>query len=169
LIEIKITNEQIKRAEEKSIEMGALEASITGGGGNIAGFLGEILFVDYFGGVVQNTYDYDVIIEGFKVDVKTKRTTVKPEKHYLATVADFNTKQKCDIYYFVRVDIEKKLGFLLGGLKKSEFYKNATFNKKGEIDPSSDRGWTFKADCYNIEISKLKQSKRSHSSMDQST
>lgn len=160
IIQVKITEDQIKLAEKKSKEMGALKESITKGEGNIAGFLGEILFVDYFGGVVENTYDYDVIINNTKVDVKTKRTTVPPEPHYLATVADFNTKQNCDIYYFVRVNIEEKKGYLLGGLTKKQFYKKSSFNKKGEIDPSSDFGWTFKADCYNIPISRLKQSKK---------
>ena len=43
-----------------------------------------------------------------------------------------------------------------GGRTKSKFFEEAKFFKAGEIDPSSNYGWTFRADCYNMEISKLK-------------
>jgi hypothetical protein len=159
LIEVSITNEQIDVAERKSKEMGIIRNSIRKGEGNFVGFLGEAIVSDYFGGIHANTYDYDVIIKDKKVDVKTKKTTVVPLPEYLCTVADFNTKQKCDYYYFVRINISTMKGYLLGGLTKNAFYKKAKFYKKGELDPISDLGWTFTADCYNVPISELKEHK----------
>ena len=46
-----------------------------------------------------------------------------------------------------------KQAWYLGKISKTDFYKNATFHKKGEVDP--DNNFTFKADCYNIAISQL--------------
>jgi hypothetical protein len=46
-----------------------------------------------------------------------------------------------------------KEAWYLGKISKVDFYKTATFHKKGDIDP--DNNFTFKADCYNIPISKL--------------
>lgn len=159
MIVVDILDEQIEQAQIKANEMGRIRNSIRKGEGNLIGFLGEILFAKHFAGEISNTYDYDVIINEKKIDVKTKATTVAPKLNYLATVADFNTKQKCDSYYFVRIDFENRLGYLLGGLTKESFYKKAIFHKQGDQDPDSNLGWTFKADCYNLEISKLKQPK----------
>ncbi len=160
MIVIDITDEQINLAKTKAEEMGRLRNSIRRGEGNVAGFLGEIIFAKHFNGTINNTYDYDVIVKGKKVDVKTKETTVIPEPYYFATVAGYNIKQKCDYYYFVRVNIKEKKAYLLGGLSKSGFYKEAIFYKEGDLDPTSNLGWTFRANCYNVEISKLKQSKK---------
>ncbi len=155
MIELDIDKALIKEAKQKSEEMGELRNSITEGEGNVIGFLGEILVANHFGGVIDNTYDYDIRVGNRKVDVKTKKTTVVPLSHYLCTVAAYNTIQECDSYYFVRIDITKKKGYLLGGLTKKGFFKKAKFYKEGEIDPDGN-GWTFKADCYNLPIWKLK-------------
>lgn len=160
MIIIDITTEQIQLAEKKAKELGELNNSITKGLGNIIGFLGEIIFAEYFNGTLANTYDYDVIVNDYKIDVKSKKTNYPPQENYLATVADFNTKQNCDYYYFVRIDLVNKKGYLLGGLSKKEFYKKSVFYKKDTLDPESTLGWTFKADCYNIRIGDLKQSKK---------
>lgn len=159
MIIVDITEEQISLAEQKAKELGKLRNSITKGEGNVVGILGEILVSEYFNGVIKNTYDYDVVINNKKVDVKTKKTTVEPEPHYLASVAAYNTKQQCDAYYFVRIDLVKKKGYLLGGLTKKKFFSKAIFYKLGEVDPTSPFGWTFTADCYNVPISKLKNPK----------
>lgn len=159
IIETKLTNQQIASAYRKAESLGSLRNSILGGAGNIIGYLGEEIFSHIFSGIIEDTFDYDVRINEFKIDVKTKETTVKPEDHYFATVADFNTKQNCDFYYFCRIDLKKKIGYLLGGLPKNEFYEQALFYREGDIDPTSKQGWKFRADCYNIEISKLKQPK----------
>ena len=106
----------------------------------------------------KDTYDYDVTYgDGTKVDVKTKERTVPPRENYNCTVADFNTKQKCDEYAFVSVLNDHSTAWYLGKISKKDFYKEAKFYKEGELDPDSppNAGFYFRADCYNIPISKL--------------
>ena len=111
MIEVEITEEMKKRAWAKSREMGVIKNSIMKGDGNIAGFLGEEIANVVIDGTINNTYDYDLVSqEGIKYDVKTKRCTSPPKPYYDCSVANFNTKQKCDRYVFVRIerDLEKK-------------------------------------------------------------
>ena len=134
-----------------------LKGSITNGQSNIYGALGEVIVYDYFKDkkyniIKQNTYDYDLIINGYKVDVKTKKTSVTPLSHYLCSISDFNTKQKCDYYFFLRVKIDFTKSYLLGYISKKDFYQYSFFKYKGDIDIN---GFIFKDNCYNIEIEKL--------------
>ena len=93
----------------KAMALGALNHSITKGQGNIAGLLGEELVLWFLPqSKEKNTYDYDVVYDGVKIDVKAKRTTVIPKPYFECSVADFNTKQKCDIYLFARILAEKE-------------------------------------------------------------
>ena len=75
MIEVKITNDMFLTAREKAVEVGKLNNSILNGGGNLAGFIGEQIVLNVLGGEWINTYEYDLIINGFKVDVKTKQTS----------------------------------------------------------------------------------------------
>lgn len=166
MIEVEITEEMKRRAWRKAREMGELNNSITKGDGNIAGFLGEEVANYVLGGAISNTYEYDIITQedlGDRVyyetwDVKTKRCTSPPKGHYDCSVAAFNTKQDCDNYVFVRV--ENKNGrwgraWVLGWYGKKQYFKDARFLKKGQIDP--DNNFKVKADCYNIQIKELKE------------
>lgn len=155
---VRINEKSIKLAKEKSLEMGELHNSIRAGKGNLIGFLGEILLAKEFGCDIVNTYDYDLICkQKFKIDVKTKECTSPPRPYYNCTVADFNTKQKCDIYAFVRIKSDLSMAWLLGWVRKETFYQKAKFFKKGQVDPQSDLRppFKFRADCYNIKISEL--------------
>ena len=157
---VEITQEQIERAK-KLYPFNELRGSITNGKSNLYGALGEIIVHDLCKGNGLNvdfnsTYDYDLIIDGYKVDVKTKRTTVKPKDNYLCSISSFNTKQKCNFYFFVRINENLKQGYLLGYKSKSKFFSESTFNKKGDVDVN---GWLFKDDCYNLKISQLNKFK----------
>lgn len=156
MIEVIPTKHQIAIAKRKSKEMGVLNNSITEGKGNIYGFLGELLVNACIKGKVKNTYDYDICKDNIKIDVKTKTCTSPPKPHYYCSVAAYNIRQKCDVYFFVRIMEDFSKAWILGGCSKDYFYKNAQLNKKGTIDESSDYKWKFKADCYNLPISKLK-------------
>ncbi len=153
----KVTPRAIELAKEKADEMGTLRNSITEGEGNLAGFIGEILFCNYLKGTQQNTYDYDIIKGGIKWDVKTKRCTSPPKNHYECSVAAFNTRQRCDNYCFVRIvynDDNWGDAYLLGWMPKEEYFEKAHFLRKGEIDPANN--FKVKADCYNLPISSLR-------------
>lgn len=156
MIEVKITEEMKKKAWRKSREMGEINNSITKGDGNIAGFLGEEVANFLIKGEVTNTYDYDIIKDGRKYDVKTKRCTSQPKNYYECSVAAFNTKQKCDEYVFVRIEnVKGKWGraWVLGCYPKDKYFEDAKFLKKGQKD--GDNGFLVKANCYNMPIKDL--------------
>lgn len=155
MITLPISKSQVNRAKVR-YSFGVLNGSITKGRSSIFGALGEILVIDYFANrnvVDEPTYDYDLIIDGYKIDVKTKRTTVDPRPDYLCSISTFNTRQQCDYYFFVRVNEEHTTGYLLGYIGKDEFYRLAEKRSKGDVDVN---GFIFKDDCYNIRIDKLK-------------
>ena len=156
MIEVEITGDMLVTARDKAAEMGRLHNSITRGSGNIAGFLGEAIGQIVMGGVLDNTYDHDLVLEdGTKVDVKTKQTSVKPLPEYDCSIANLNTKQACDYYAFVRVKNDFTKGWYLGVYKKEDYIKDATFMEKGQVDPSNK--YVVKSACYNIKISALKE------------
>lgn len=143
-------------ARDKAAEMGKLHNSIMNGAGNIAGFIGEEIARQVLGGVLNNTYDYDLTLDNGKtVDVKTKQTSVKPLETYDCSIAALNTKQKCDYYCFVRVKNNFTVGWYLGVYDKQQYMEDAVFMKKGDVDSSN--GYVVRSDCYNLKISKLKE------------
>ena len=159
MIKISISNEQIERA--KSLyPFDCLNNSITKGKSNLFGALGEVIVYDYFKGKktidFTSTYDYDMIIDKHKVDIKTKKTTVVPKEYYLCSISASNIKQNCDYYFFVRIKEDFKTGYLLGYINKDKFYQEAIFKTKGDLDINN---FIFKDDCYNLEISKLNKFK----------
>lgn len=150
MIEVDITPEISRIAETKAAEMGSLKNSITDGEGNYAGFLAEEAVKSYLGlplGTRENTFDYDFIYCGLKMEVKCKRTTVVPKPDYEASVAAYNTRQKCDYYVLTRAFLPHKI-FIMGYLTKEEYYKKARFLKEGTRD--GNNGFIVKKDCYNI-------------------
>ncbi len=157
MIEVKITEDMKKRAWAKSREMGVIKNSIMKGDGNIAGFLGEEVANVVIGGTINNTYDYDLVAQdGTKYDVKTKRCTSPPKPYYDCSVANFNTKQKCDRYVFVRIENKNKRwgrAWVLGWLTHDDYFKKARKLTKGQKDPSN--GFIVRADCHNVAISEL--------------
>lgn len=158
MIRLDINDDQIKRAKEL-YDFKRLNNSIMKGKSNIFGALGEILIYDRYKSVCEysGSYDHDLIIKDKKVDVKTKKTTVVPKPYYFCSIADFNTSQECDYYCFVRVEeayFITKRAWLLGWKEKNKFFEEAKFYREGDIDPT-DVEWTFRADCWNLEVSKL--------------
>jgi hypothetical protein len=156
--ELKATSDEIQRANDMASEMGVLRNSITGGGGSQAGFLAEIVVARHIGATQANTYDYDLVMpDGRTIDVKAKRTGVKPRDHYECSVAAYNTKQDCDYYAFCRVLNDMSTVWILGIIKKKDYYSRATKRLKGDKDPSNN--FTFKSDAYNLKISELNPSR----------
>ena len=156
MIEVVVTPTMLVEARDKAVEMGRLHNSIMNGAGNIAGFIGEAIAQQVLGGKLDNTYDYDLVLDNGKtVDVKTKQTSVKPLDTYDCSIAALNTKQKCDYYCFVRVKNNFSVGWYLGVYDKQQYMEDAVFMKKGQVDDSN--GYTVKSDCYNLKISMLKE------------
>jgi hypothetical protein len=156
MIEVVITGDMLVTARDKAAEMGKLRNSIISGAGNLAGFIGEAVAQQVMGGVLANTYDYDLILcNGKTVDVKTKQTSVKPLETYECSIAALNTKQGCDYYAFVRVKNDFSVGWFLGVYEKQQYMLDAKYLTRGTIDPSNS--YVVKSDCYNLPIHQLKE------------
>ena len=159
MIEVKITPELIQRARKKTATVGNLQGSITGSLSHGVGAIGEIIVADAIGADESNTYDYDLVRDGERIDVKTKRCNTRPFPHYDCSVAAHGTKQDCDSYVFVRILTDSSRAWILGSIPKQDFYTKATKHRRGDVDPAN--GFTFKADCYNLQISELSDVKKS--------
>ena len=153
--EIEIKKEWIEEAKIKSIEMGKLKNSITKGEGNVVGFLGEIVAANYIKAKIENTHDYDIVKNNLKIDVKTKKCSSKPKDHYECSISEYNTKQKCDIYLFVRILNDNSKAWLCGMIGKKDFFKRSKFYPKGFVDQSNNM--KFHCDTYNMKIKDLVQ------------
>ena len=159
MIKVPITSAMKRYATRNANRMGRIRNSITRGEGNVYGFLGEQIAQLVLGGEIVNkgknyNVDYDLVLEdGVTVEVKTKKTKFEPKDYYECSVADLNTKQKCDVYVFTRILKDMTKGWILGYLNKEDYFKKATFLKQGEIDPSNN--WKVSTDCYNLSINKL--------------
>ena len=156
--EISICPEDIQYAREKAIEMGRINNSITKGEGNIAGFLGEIIVSNLLTSVgiknkIHNTYNYDIVCNDITIDVKTKRTKMKPRDYYECSIAKTSTHQKCTHYVFTRILNDFSKAWILGWMEHTEYFKKARFLKKGDKD--GDNNFIVKADCYNVSIEDL--------------
>lgn len=154
MIKVVITDEMRYLANEKGKELGILKNSITRGSGNVIGFLGEIMVANYFDCNLDNSYQHDLKSpNGILLEVKTKKTKVKPRDYYEVSIAKFNIKQSCDYYVFCRVLQDQSVGWILGYDSPDVYKKTCKFLKKGEVDPYNN--YIVKADCYNKPINKL--------------
>lgn len=141
-------------ASNRAKELGILKNSISKGKGNVAGMLGEEIVLKVLGGKLKSSYDYDIILpDGSTTDVKTKLTTVKPLPKYSCSVSAYNIRQKCDSYTFVRVKKDLTVGWFLGSINKLDFFNEARFVEKGEIDPTNE--YKARTSCFNCPISVL--------------
>lgn len=157
MTKIDITKDHIAEAK-KLYEFGILNNSITEGEGNKAGALGEVVARNFLNAKQKNTFDYDIVLNNKKIDVKTKRYEPQftPNLGWNLNIPDFNIDQKCDYYLFIGMSGNYKVAYFYGYIEKENFYKIAKFHKKGELDPTSSFPFHFTADCYNILIQELK-------------
>jgi len=155
---IYITPEQIEEAKDL-YNFKCLKNSITNGESQVHGALGELIamqvlqlrenHVDYVG-----HYDYDLICNGKRIDVKTIKSNHEPKDNYNANISAFNHTQQTDYYLWCYVSLDMTYGYVIGYLEKDEFYKIAELKKKGEIDYGQ---WTFKSDTYTTKIKNIKK------------
>ncbi len=157
MIKIKPQELQILRAKNLAKKIPKLKNSIRKGKGNHIGVLGEILVADYFGWDMNETYDYDITTKHGKIDVKTKACGSEPQPHYYCSVAEYNIRQKCDVYVFVRIKKDFSMAWILRWIPKDQFFAKAEKKYKGQFDPTSPPHckFYFKANCYNLPIEKL--------------
>lgn len=145
----------ITDAFARARKLGTLMNSITSGQGNVAGYIGQALVAKHLDAQDIDDFQFDLIKDGVRFEVKTKRCTSKPRLDYDCSVSESNTSQQCDYYVFVRVMEDLSKAWILGKKTRKEYYQQSRFCMKGDKDTKSPLGWTFKSSCYNLAISEL--------------
>lgn len=162
-----------REAIKKSKALGSIRNSITSGGGNLAGYLGEIALARHLKAdnvscdEGSEKYNYDLVKNKKKIEVKTKRRTRDVEGHYEVSIAATSKHQKTDVYAFISITFKEKKGkgkgatyhgvksiWLCGYMPQDQYFEKAKYMKKGRIDPSN--GFVVHADMYNMPIKELK-------------
>ena len=164
MIVVSPSREQILYAEKMAEDLGKLNRSFMGGTRNVYGFLGEKIVYDLYKNFlnIENTYHYDLVYKKdgkkYKIDVKTKSTSVPPEPHFECSISTY-FKQECDLYVFTRIMKDFSLAYILGYITPEEYIKKSTLRKKGSLDPNSTVNYPFyfKEDALNLKISELRQ------------
>lgn len=153
MIVLNLTLRMIEAANVKAERLGKLRNSILSGAGNIAGYVGQdAILAIYSKARSTDTYDYDVSIGVSTFEVKTKQRTVKPRPTFECAVPLANPNQATDFYMFVSLwNFEK--AYLLGYIKRDEFFKLARIQRKGDLDQNN--GFVCKADCYSVKVNQL--------------
>ena len=169
MYEVAITEEDLVKARGR-YDFINLNNSITNGASQLYGAIGEVMILkfyknrlsslteDQFNSLIvdKSSYDWDLIINDKTIEVKTKKINFPPREEYIVSVACSNASQKCDYYYFAMVHDDCTKGWLLGFMRRKDFFNKATLCKKGEVDPlSKDNNYIVKADCYSLRISDI--------------
>ena len=113
---LKFNQLMVDEAVEKAKKLGSINNSITSGGGNLAGYLAEIALAEDLQcnnvscDEGNEKYNYDLIKNDLKIDVKTKRRTVDPRPSYEVSIAETSKHQKADTYAFISITFKEKRG-----------------------------------------------------------
>ena len=143
-----------ERAHYYAEDMGPLRNSIKQGAGNEGGFLGEeAVLMAYPRAKRDSTYDYDIDLCGFKIDVKTKETDYVPQSNFDVSIPILNTKQACDFYLWTVVSKKNQIAYILGYITKELFFKGSVFWERGQVDYVN--GFTEKVGSYKLKVADL--------------
>ena len=148
--------EQITKEINGSKKEGHLSGSILKGKGTLAGIVGELGFVEMFGGERADAHNNDVFYKDKKIEVKTKQTGVdRVQPDYEGTVKaktkgdnDLGDKQDCDYYAFMRYYEKANRLFFCGYMSKQDFE-----NKKRKIPvgkQDGNNGYVSHTDQWNV-------------------
>ena len=147
IVEVKFTDDMVARAKAKAKSLGSINNSIRKGKGNIVGYLGEEIVAHYMkADIISNDegtekYNYDLVKDGKKIEVKSKERTVPPKGYYDASVAETSRHQKTDIYVFTSIQCnggKPVRAWICGQKDAKEYFEQARFYAKGDIDPSNN-------------------------------
>jgi len=156
----KITSEQLERAKHRNT-FDVLKNSIKNGEGTYLGSVGEVVLIDYYKNKEvkfedgQN-YDYDFIINDYKIDVKTQSMKYKyePKPYFTCHIPNFNIKQDCDFYAFMFINLETNDAYCEGMIRKKDWKLVSKLKKQGEmgyVKPFATDTWI----CLISDLSKI--------------
>ena len=166
MIKVDLTNSLIEKAGAYS-KGKIYKRSMRGQGGTNIGTIGELVLIEYLENnglkVVDNrkrinATKYDLLVQGEKVEVKTKDRTVPPKPFYECSIPLYNhDHQKPKWFFFLslmRKGSSYEEAYILGGISYNEMEKEGVIINKGDVDLRN--GWICKESCINITIEKLK-------------
>ena len=145
--------------EAKVLAMSFKGTPLQGLRSKVTGMVVQVVARDLYGAEDVNGYDYDLLKDGHKIDVKGKKINVLPRPHYVVAVQERQREQECEWYLFGMINPDLKRGWLLGQAQK-EFYWNHP--KLVERHPG-DRlynGHITQMHCHELAIKYLKQMRK---------
>src|ERR1035438_1331717 len=110
---INITQDILEKATRRANEIPVLKNSIRNGDGRLIGCLGEECCHFYFKTSKESImadrslYNFDLIYNNKKIEVKSKQCYSVPRIDYDGTVYKYNLNQKTDYYLFTRILLNK--------------------------------------------------------------
>jgi hypothetical protein len=154
----KITPEQLEKAKHRNT-FGILKNSIKKGEGTYLGSVGEVVLIDYYKNKEvkfedKQNFDYDFIINDFKIDVKTQSMKYKPKPYFTCHIPNFNIKQDCDFYAFMFINLETNDAYCEGMIRKKDWKLVSKLKKQGEmghVKPFATDTWI----CLISDLSKI--------------
>jgi hypothetical protein len=152
MICIDINPEFIRKAAQRSIELGRLNGSYMDGQRNIVGFVAEEIYQSIFPDSIRdNNYDYDFKLKGKKIDIKARSITKPPHNACTFTFKSLKKNQDVDFYVFFFISIDFKKAWLLGYLRHDEL-SNFPYIQVGDVLSS---GVNAKQSGYNIKVTEF--------------
>lgn len=152
---------KISQAAREKAEAAAFgedfQGTITGKRGRLIGALGEELCLGIFPEATRvNNYDYDLLLDGSRIDVKTIEFSVDP-KHYKQMIGlSVNRAEQriapCDYYFFCGISKDLSYGLVYGFMYYRDFYESCIHKKIGD---SKAGGGVFKAECWQAWVPHL--------------
>ena len=171
LKKIKLSDEVLNKAKEYS-KGKKYKRSMRGEEGTNIGAIGEYVAKEYLEALGMDVLDnrdtesatkYDFLVNGKKVEVKTKDRTVPPKSFYECSVPLYNhSHQKPDWFVFLslhRVDTpymkssRYEDAYILGASTYEHIQEEGITVMKGEVDESN--GWMCRESCINLPIDRL--------------
>ena len=124
-----------------------------------AGCIGELACALYLGCDLEHNYEYDIVLNGWKIDVKTMKRKYDPQETWHCRLPITGHMQECDIYVFASVKYDNHsfapYVHLCGWAFKFEVLKWPKV-KKGDRWPEAE-GKTEKSDAYKSTYANLRE------------
>ena len=113
------------------------------------GYMGEEALASILKAKRENTYEYDFIVDGVRIDAKTKASKFPPKGHYDVSIYPQQKYQNTDYYAFMRLNEDYTKAWMLGIVSKDVFFDNAFVLKRGVMQSN---GLIPKSDSYNMSV-----------------
>ncbi len=161
IIEVSISNTLLQKTYKLAEDLPVNSKSYMNGERHIIGALGELIIREYFPNyTLPNNFDSDIIVNGYKLDIKSKQRTWSA-KEKLLTFAEHgyegsvqansieNIKNK-DVDGYVFISIAKTLdkAYIMGFISKTSFIELARKIEPNTIDVTNNQ----KSPAFNYNI-----------------